>query len=106
MLSSPTQPNSHPVLQHFNPFGQVLSFLQKFFLSAGHSAGALNTGHVPGRGTTSGAILPNLSTQSNSHPVLQHLNPPKQWLSSSQKSSLSGGHSAGASSTGHVSGDR
>ena len=95
------------MLQHFNPSGQELSFLQKSSLSSGHSAGASNTGHVPGRGITAWLVLPNLSAHSNPHPLKQHLNPSKQCLSSSQKSSLSTGHSAGASitNTGHVSGD-
>lgn len=42
----PTQSNSQPVLQHFNPVGQVLSSSQKFSTSGGHSAGASNVGHV------------------------------------------------------------
>ena len=42
----PTQSNLHPVLQHFSPDGQELSFVQRISTSSGHSAGFSKTGHI------------------------------------------------------------
>ena len=45
----PTQSNSHPMLQHFRPVGQLSSEEQKLCTSTGHSGGGTNIGHMPGR---------------------------------------------------------
>ena len=44
----PTQSLSHPVLQHFKLLGQLLSSVQKWSTSSGHSAGGSKAGHLPG----------------------------------------------------------
>ena len=57
MSNLPTQSNSQPVRQHFNPVGQCESSPQTFSTSSGHSAGVSNVGHVPGGGQAKHGIL-------------------------------------------------
>jgi len=50
ILNLPTQSNSQPVSQHFSPSRQLLSSVQKFSGSPGHSKSDPKSGHVPGPG--------------------------------------------------------